>query len=277
MGPDALIVAPPSSGSTPVRPRPAAEGPCISGTHLVLIPSFNSGRLLASTVAAARAEWAPVWIVIDGSTDGSAAVVEAMALTDPGLRVVHLPRNGGKGEAVWQGLVEAEARGFTHALVMDADGQHPADRIAAFMAASVAAPDALVMGQPVFGADAPWVRVAARRLCNWCAMLETRRQVGDTLFGFRVYPVAALLSVMRSSNGMRRFDFDPEAVVRLAWRGTRLIHLPAAVRYLGCAEGGVSHFKYVRDNWLLIRMHLRLVAGALGRLRRVILGRGAVL
>jgi len=247
----------------------SSADPHVSTTHLVLIPSFNSGRLLAQTVAAARSQWAPVWIVIDGSTDGSADAVEAMARKDHGLRVVRLESNGGKGAAVLKGLVAAEAGGFTHALVMDGDGQHPADRISVFMAASISAPDALVMGRPVFGADAPWVRVTARHLCNWCAVLETRHQVGDTLFGFRVYPVAPLLSVMRSSNGMRRFDFDPETVVRLVWSGTPLIHLPAAVRYPSSAEGGISHFKYLRDNLLLTRMHLRLGVRAAIRLAGV--------
>ena len=93
-------------------------------------------------------------------------------------------------------------------------------------------------------------------------------KVGDTLFGFRVYPIAALLSVMRQSSGMKGFDFDPEAVVRLAWSGLRLVHLPAPVRYLDQAEGGVSHFNYVRDNVLLIFMHLRLIGFALSRLLR---------
>jgi glycosyltransferase involved in cell wall biosynthesis len=235
-------------------------------THLILIPSFNSGRLLASTVAEARAYWAPVWVVIDGSTDGSTTTVEAMAGADPALRVLRLPRNRGKGEAVRHGLVAAQASGFTHALIMDADGQHPADRIPLFMSASTATPDALVMGRPVFGADAPWVRVVARRLCNWFAKLETLRQIGDTLFGFRVYPVAALLPVMQAHGGMRRFDFDPEAAVRLAWRGVPLIHLPAPVRYLSRAEGGVSHFHYLRDNLLLIGMHFRLSLTAVVRI-----------
>jgi glycosyltransferase involved in cell wall biosynthesis len=237
----------------------------VSTSHLVLIPSFNSGRLLATSVAAARAYWAPVWVVVDGSTDGSAAAVEAMARTDPWLRVLHLPANRGKGAAVQYGLIEAQACGFTHALVMDADGQHPAHRIPVFMATSIAAPDALVMGRPIFGADAPLLRVGARRLCNACAVLETLRPVGDTLFGFRVYPVAILLTVMQATPGMKRFDFDPEAVVRLAWRGMKLIHLPTPVRYLSRAEGGVSHFNYWRDNLLLIGMHLRLGYAALRR------------
>jgi glycosyltransferase involved in cell wall biosynthesis len=245
--------------------QPDLDCPAVLLTHLVIIPSFNSGRLLASTVAAARLFWAPIWIVIDGSTDDSAAEVESMAQTDPALRVLRLPGNHGKGAAVRYGLAAARSGGFTHALVMDADGQHPPDRIPAFMAASTGSPDALIMGRPVFGAEAPWLRVAARRLCNGCATLETLKPVGDTLFGFRVYPIAPLLAVMQASRGMQRFDFDPEAVVRLVWQGMPLIHLPARVRYLSQAEGGISHFKYVRDNLLLISMHLRLISAAIIR------------
>ncbi len=244
----------------------------VSATHVVIMPSFNSGPLLAKTVTAARASWAPVWVVIDGSNDGSMAAVEAMAGTDPALRVLRLPSNRGKGAAVRHGLTAAHASGFTHALIMDADGQHPADRIAAFMDVSIAMPDALIMGRPVFGADAPRLRVLGRRVCNILAAVETLRPVGDTLFGFRVYPVAALLAVMQESRGMRRFDFDPEAVVRLAWKGTKLIHLPAPVRYLCHAEGGVSHFNYVRDNLLLLGMHLRLSLGAVSRMASVARG-----
>jgi glycosyltransferase involved in cell wall biosynthesis len=256
------------------REQPGPNCPAVSITHLVIIPSFNSGRLLASTVAAARTYWAPVWVVIDGSTDNSAAAVETMAQTDPALRILYLPKNRGKGAAVRQGVIAAQASGFTHVLVMDADGQHPADRIPLFMAISAEAPDALVMGRPVFGGDAPWVRVVARRLCNGCAAVETLRHVGDTLFGFRVYPVATLLSVMQESNGMQGFDFDPEAVVRFAWHGVPLIHLPTPVRYLSRAEGGISHFKYLRDNVLLTGMHLRLGLTAIVRLMRTARLRG---
>lgn len=251
---------------------PYSQCSSLSATHVVIMPSFNSGPLLAKTVAAARAFWAPVWVVIDGSDDGSVADIEAVARTDLALRVLRLPANRGKGAAVRCGLAAAHASGFTHALIMDADGQHPADRIAAFMDASIAAPDAVIMGRPVFGADAPRLRVVGRRLCNVLAAIETLRPVGDTLFGFRVYPVAALLAVMQESRGMRRFDFDPEAVVRLAWKGIRLIHLPAPVHYLCRTEGGISHFNYVRDNLLLFGMHLRLSTGALSHMASVALG-----
>ena len=238
-----------------------------STTHLVLIPSYNAGATVYATVRAARAAWSPVWVVVDGSDDGTAEGLRDLAAQDPGLRVEVLPRNSGKGAAVLHGLEKARAAGFTHALTMDSDGQHPADLVPAFMQASLAAPDAMILGRPVFDASAPLLRVRGRRISNWWTNLETLGAgIDDSLYGFRVYPVARLVDVMRGQRWMRRFDFDTEAVVRLAWRGVRPINVAAPVKYLRPDEGGVSHFRYGRDNTLLTWMHLRLMAGFLGRL-----------
>jgi hypothetical protein len=150
---------------------------------------------------------------------------------------------------------------------MDADGQHPAASIPEFMQASQRAPGAMVLGVPRFDAGAPALRVHGRRISNWWANLETLWcGIQDSLFGFRVYPVRALLDVMQAQRWMRRFDFDAEAAVRLAWRGVQPLNLPAPVRYLRPEEGGVSHFRYWRDNALLSWMHLRLMLGFLARL-----------
>jgi glycosyltransferase involved in cell wall biosynthesis len=241
--------------------------PALSSTHLVLIPSYNTGPLVLHTVAAARAQWCPVWVVVDGSTDGSAAALQQMAAGDAGLRVWVLAQNQGKGAAVRHGLAQAAAAGYSHALTMDADGQHPADLIPAFMQASRQRPEAMILGRPVFDASAPLLRVRGRRISNGWTDLETLGAgVADSLYGFRVYPVAALLAVMRRQPWMRRFDFDTEAVVRLAWRGVKPINLDAPVRYLSAAEGGVSHFRYGRDNLLLTWMHARLMLGFVLRL-----------
>jgi glycosyltransferase involved in cell wall biosynthesis len=238
-----------------------------SGTHVVLIPSYDPGPKVFETVRAAREHWAPVWIVVDGSTDGTAAGLAALAREDTGLRVLVRERNGGKGTAVLDGLEEALRQGFTHALVMDSDGQHPADRIPAFMAASAARPEAMVLGEPVFDASAPTIRVKGRRISNWWANCETLwAGIHDSLCGFRVYPIAALVREMRASLGMRRFDFDVEAAVRLSWRGVPAVNLSAPIRYFSAAEGGVSHFNYWRDNVLLTSMHARLFFGFLVRL-----------
>lgn len=238
-----------------------------SASHLVLIPSYNTGPILLETVRAARAAWAPVWVVLDGSTDGSRERLAPFAAADPHLRVLELPVNSGKGAAVLLGLREAAAAGFTHALTMDADGQHPAGAIPAFMAASAAAPEAMILGVPAFDASAPKLRVRGRRVSNFWANLETLwAGIGDSLYGFRVYPIAPLERIMAGTRWMRRFDFDPEAAVRLVWAGVRPINRPAPVRYLRPDEGGVSHFRYLRDNALLTWMHLRLMLGFAGRL-----------
>jgi len=231
-----------------------------SSTHLVLIPSYNSGDQVLKTVAAARAQWNPVWVVVDGSTDGTALALQAAAQQDSGLRVWVLPNNQGKGAAVLWGLQQALQAGYSHALTMDADGQHPAERIAAFMQVSMDRPDTMVLGRPVFDASAPLLRVRGRRVSNWWTDLETLGAgVDDSLFGFRVYPIRPLAEVMLRQRWMRRFDFDTEAVVRLAWRGVKPLNLAAPVKYLSAAEGGVSHFRYGRDNLLLTWMHSRLM------------------
>jgi glycosyltransferase involved in cell wall biosynthesis len=233
----------------------------MDASHLVLIPTYNTGgaRLLA-TVREALAQWPDVWVVVDGSTDGSEAGVVALARTEPRLRVLMLPRNGGKGAAVLAGAEAALAAGFTHALVMDADGQHPADRIRDFMAASQAEPAALVLGRPVFGPEAPAVRLKGRKLSIGLVHLETGGAgIDDPLFGFRVYPLAETVRALRSTRFARRYDFDPEVAVRLFWAGTPMRNRPATCRYLSRAEGGVSHFHYLRDNLRMIGLHTRLI------------------
>jgi hypothetical protein len=154
---------------------------------------------------------------------------------------------------------------------MDADGQHPAWKIVEFMETSKANPDSLILGVPQFDTSAPMLRVKGRRISNWWANLETLwLGINDSLFGFRVYPVEPLLKIMEGTSWMRRFDFDVEAAVRLTWQGLPIINLPAPVKYLSPEEGGVSHFRYLRDNALLSWMHLRLFLGFLLRLPRLL-------
>lgn len=241
--------------------------PAASRSHLVLIPSYNTGAKVLETVNDARQLWKPVWVVVDGSTDGSSEALLKRQEKDPGLRVFVLPRNLGKGAAVLHGLREAVAAGFTHVLTMDADGQHPAAKIPEFMRASQRAPDTMILGRPVFDLSAPKLRVGGRKISNWWANLETLwAGIDDSLFGFRVYPARALLEVMSASRWMRRFDFDVEAAVRMIWSGIQPANLDAPVRYFSPEEGGVSHFQYVRDNALLTWMHMRLFTGFVVRL-----------
>jgi glycosyltransferase involved in cell wall biosynthesis len=210
--------------------------------------------------------------VADGSTDDSTALLQALASKDDGLEIFVQAVNGGKGSAVLRGITEALKRGYTHALTMDADGQHPTDLIPTFMARSKAKPSHLILGKPIFDANAPALRVNGRKVSNWWANLETMGAgIDDSLYGFRVYPMRELQNVMLKNRWMRRFDFDPEAAVRLCWEGLQPENIDAPVKYFNADQGGVSHFKYVRDNILLTWMHSRLFLEFLVRLPLLLL------
>lgn len=250
--------------SVPPAPVPVPFG-------VVVLPSYNSGPKLLETVTAAAGVWEPVWVVIDGSTDGSERGVQDLARSGRGIEVLQRASNGGKGAAVLDALRRARAAGISRALVMDADGQHPAAAIAEFFRLARENPDALILGRPVFGKDAPALRVHGRIFGNFFTRLNTGwADVADSLFGFRVYPVAETVAILDGIRSARRYDFDTEIVVRLCWAGFRPINVPVPVQYFSSAEGGSSYFRYVRDNALLIRTHARLFFGMLARLPKIL-------
>ncbi len=245
--------------------------PSLKGDNrLVILPSFNSGSLLVPTARAALAQSWPVWVVLDGSSDGSVAEITALEREESGLRVIRLEQNHGKGGACLIAMQEALAEGFSHALIMDSDGQHPSNKIAEFMEISHRKPDAMILGEPVFGAEAPPERVKGRQVGNWFAHLETFwGGINDSLFGFRLYPLAPAVRIMSAIRTARRFDFDTELAVRLFWAGVEPINRPVPVFYPPQQEGGVTHFRYLHDNLLLVRTHTRLIVLLFPRMLRV--------
>ena len=122
--------------------------PLPSKTHLVVIPSYNTGPGVVDTVRAAAEIWDPVWVVIDGSTDESEEMLSRLAKETKNVRILSIPENSGKGSAVLLGAQEAAKLGFSHLLAMDADGQHPANQIRPFMESSIANPGALILANP---------------------------------------------------------------------------------------------------------------------------------
>jgi glycosyltransferase involved in cell wall biosynthesis len=238
--------------------------------HCIIIPSYNSGPLLEDTVRMVVGLGFPVIVVIDGSCDGSERPVVAMSEGIPDLHVHLKTINSGKGGAFLAGLEFAADRGFSHAVAFDSDGQHDAMDIPLFISASRAFPDAMILGVPVFGDEAPAARVNGRRIGNWWTNLETLwGGVNDSLFGFRVYPVEPSIKIMKSIRGGRRFDFDTQLAVRLYWNGVPPLNIPSRVRYHERKAGGVSHFHYLRDNLLLTWVHSRLTLMAISMLPRL--------
>lgn len=236
---------------------PPAFSPC------VIIPTYNNPLTIEAVVRAARAQVDNIIVVDDGSDrPGQAACDELQA---QGLAmVVRRTKNGGKGAAVKTGFDAAADRGFSHALQVDADGQHDLEHITEFLATAERSPDALVIGYPRYDETVPRHRLIARRFTNFWVNLEVGGKgiVRDAMVGFRVYPLdtARALDVRGD-----RMDFDIEIAVRMAWLGIPIINLPVRVRYPTADEGGVSHFQPLWDNLRFASLHSRLCTGLIFR------------
>lgn len=239
--------------------------------HCVIIPTYNSGPVLEPTVRSVLEKGFSVFLVVDGSTDGSDRGAQRLLSEFSTLIFLRLETNQGKGSAVLHGFKAARLRGFTHAVVFDSDGQHEAGDILKMIGVSATKPEAMILGVPIFGAEAPWLRVQGRRLGNWWTNLETLwGGIEDSLFGFRIYPIERSMEMLESIRGGRRFDFETQLAVRLYWSGVPAVSFPSKVTYFEKTKGGVTHFNYLRDNALLIRTHLSLSLNALCILPRLI-------
>ncbi|ARP87061.1 glycosyltransferase family 2 protein [Bordetella genomosp. 9] len=227
-----------------------------------VIPVYDHGDTIAGVVDRVRAQGLPCILVDDGSKPECAARLDALA-ADGKAVLVRRARNGGKGRAVQDGLRHAGRLGYTHALQVDADGQHALEDIPAMAVASRRHPDALVGGAPAYGPDAPRSRRYGRWLTRvWVWINTVSTAIPDAMCGFRIYPLAATLALLESRDPGHRMDFDIAILVLLSWRGVRMIWLPTRVVY---PAGGVSHFHALRDNARISAMHARLFFGMLPR------------
>jgi len=239
----------------------------LAGRLCAVIPTYNNPLTVAQVVREVRRHIADVIVVDDGGDEPARQVLDRLA-RDNEARVIRRERNGGKGAAVKTGLEEARAQGFSHAMQIDADGQHETDDLPRFLTTSATHPTAAVLGHPVFDDSTPRGRRAAHAFTNFWTRLETAGPViVDPQCGFRVYPVAAACAAARASRD--HMDFDIEIAVRLVWAGVPIVNLPTRVRYLPAAQGGISHFRPWGDNLAISWAHTRLVVGSLlWRLRR---------
>ena len=233
-----------------------------------VIPVYNHEQAVPAVVAALRAQDLPVVLVDDGSDESCRRVLEQLALGEQ-VHLVQLPRNGGKGAAVIAGLRAALRLGFTHALQVDADGQHDLGDAPKFLESARRAPQAVICGRPLFDATMPRVRYVSRHITHALVWLETLSftRVPDSMCGFRLYPVATVLEVVDQDGIGQRMDFDVELLVKLVWRERFLHWIPTRVSY---PNDGVSHYRLFRDNLWVSSMHVRLLLGAAWRAPRII-------
>lgn len=226
-----------------------------------LIPVYNNPVTIGRVVEELRQAIGHVIIVDDGSDSETRSIIEQLARQDPEhIHARHLPVNRGKGAAVKAGLQYAHELGFSHALQVDADGQHDLGDIPRFLKTMRNSPDALILGAPVFGDDIPLIRKYGRKLTTLMIALEAGTlSLPDAMCGFRLYPVEP---IYRLRTLCSRMCFDPEIMIRAHWDGIAVESVPTRVRYLSADEGGVSHFRGLHDNILNVGLHTCLVLQA---------------
>ena len=230
----------------------------------MVIPIYNHKDTIAQVVEALEELALPCFIVDDGSEAPTKQVLSTLSEEKPHVEVITRTENGGKGAAVATGLLAAFEKGHTHALQVDADGQHRTADAQAFLEQAASRPEALVLGRPTFDDSAPKSRVYGRRITHFFVWLETLSlEIKDTLCGFRVYPLVAFKGIADKTRLRERMDFDPEIAVRMHWAGVPVVNLDTPVKY---DPQGLSHFAFKRDTLRMISLHTRLLLEMVVRL-----------
>jgi glycosyltransferase involved in cell wall biosynthesis len=231
----------------------------------VVIPVFNHQRAVGAVVTGVVAQNLPCILVDDGSSAGCSTALDELAVAFPGaITLLRHPSNRGKGAAVLTGLRYAAQAGYSHALQIDADGQHRSADIPRFIEQASAHPEALIVGSPEYDHTVPMLRLYARHLTHvWVSINTLSRQIKDSMCGFRVYPLAPVMALDQRVKLGTRMQFDSEVLVRLYWDGLRILNVSTPVIY---PADGISHFRGWLDNALLSRMHATLFFGMLLRL-----------
>ena len=232
--------------------------------YCLLIPHYNHERQFIAFLPQLVASGLPCVIVDDGSSEQSLAALKAVLVQYDNAYLFTQHRNRGKGAAVKAGFIHARALGFTHAIQIDADGQHDVADLPVFIAASRATPAAIICGKPTFDNSAPKARVYGRKVTDVFVAIETLSfKIKDGLCGYRVYPLDVMENILDHFFIGSRMNFDTDMLVKAVWLNIPLEFINTRVIY---PKQSVSHFNYLRDNLLLIRLHTRLLFGMLLRL-----------
>ncbi|WP_431224923.1 glycosyltransferase family 2 protein [Serratia sp. L9] len=230
----------------------------------VVIPCYNHGAMMAQVLARLLPFDLPCFVVDDGSNAATRRELERLAGIHTKMTLVRLADNSGKGIAVIRGLEEALSAGFTHAVQVDADGQHAIEDIPKLVALAQQHPQALISGQPVYDDSIPRSRLYGRWITHVWVWIETLSlQLKDSMCGFRVYPIVPTLHLAQQVALGKRMDFDTEVMVRLYWQGNTSYFVPTRVTY---PQNGLSHFDALKDNCRISLMHTRLFFGMLPRI-----------
>ncbi|KGT46120.1 MULTISPECIES: glycosyltransferase family 2 protein [Acinetobacter] len=233
-----------------------------------VIPVYNHPHYLHALVQHLNSFQLPIIMVNDGSGAECTQLLRQIAAENELVDLVEHEVNQGKGKAVITGLFHTAERGFSHALQLDSDGQHDWQDVQRFLDASQQNPEAMVIGQPVFDESVPKKRLYGRYATHiWVWINSLSFDIKDSMCGFRVYPLASTVKILKTAKFQPRMGFDTEILVRLKWDNVPFVNVPTRVIY---PENGISHFNVWRDNVGLTKAHSRLFAGMLVRLPKLV-------
>ncbi len=236
----------------------------------VIIPVYNHQKAINYVIAKLKPMQLTCFLVNDGSSPECSAVLKQIAMKEDAWLILYERKvNGGKGAAVVDGMQLAINKGFSHAIQIDADGQHRLEDINHFLNQSQQYPERMILGKPCFDNSVPKKRLYGRYVTNlWIWINTLSFAIADGMCGFRCYPLIAVDELLKSANLGPGMDFDIDIVVRLYWQGLDVINIPTEVHY---PEDGISHFKMMHDNLLISRKHAQLFFGMLWRLPGLLL------
>ncbi len=229
----------------------------------VIIPIYNHPEKIESVIERILRDAFPCIIIDDGSTQPCKGIIEALVKNKPNVFLLRFETNRGKGAAVCDGLRTAFQQGYTHALQVDADGQHDLGDTIKFMSIAERHPNAVVTGIRIV-TNAPISRRLGRVLTDVLVWINTLSfSIKDSMCGYRLYPLSSTIVLLDRTQVGERMDFDTDILVRLYWEGLTVRQLKTRVIYDDKIR---SHFDLIKDNGRISCMHTKLFFGMLMRL-----------
>lgn len=223
---------------------------------VVIIPCRNHGLTVEKVLEGLKPLGLPVIVVDDGSDAVTREALDELAPRCPEMTLLRHEVNRGKGAALTTGLHYAEKEGYTHALQVDADGQHDLADAPTLLESAKRDPNALWSARPLYDESVPKKRLIGRYVTHVWVWIETLSfEIVDSMCGYRVYPIAPTLAILKTKHVGQFMDFDTEIMVRLYWKGLRVRFVPSRVIY---PEDGYSNFRMWEDNVRISKMHTRL-------------------
>ena len=223
---------------------------------VVIIPCRNHGLTVEKVLEGLKPLGLPVIVVDDGSDAVTREALDELAPRCPEMTLLRHEVNRGKGAALTTGLHYAEKEGYTHALQVDADGQHDLADAPKLLESAKREPNALWSARPLYDESVPKKRLIGRYVTHVWVWIETLSfEIVDSMCGYRVYPIASTLAILKTKHVGQFMDFDTEIMVRLYWKGLRVRFVPSRVIY---PEDGYSNFRMWEDNVRISKMHTRL-------------------